>query len=173
MSQMDDYQGLGLPSVRIRATFRAPLVALVGALVLAGTVFVGVAGASSGSVATNGALPLLAGTPPIYYCIGFPFGGTPAGYPTGEVVAHTNGVQNDTRVHVTFLNGLPDTQYVVSIACQKAIGTFTTNEQGNGATNIDAPGVTTGLFGDPSWFVDVRVNNTWDDYRVAGPFDVE
>ena len=98
----------------------------------------------SGPVAENGALPLLPGTPPIYYCVGFPFGGTPAGYPTGEVVAHTNVVQNDTRVHVTLLNGLPDTQYVVSIACQRAIGTFTTNGAGNGATNIDAPGVTSG-----------------------------
>ena len=102
-----------------------------------------------------------------------PFGGTPVGYPTGEVVAHTNVVQNDTRVHVTLLNGLPDTQYVVSIACQRAIGSFNTNDQGNGATNIDAPGVTTGLFGDPNWFVDVRVTNTWDDYRVAGPFGVQ
>ncbi len=152
---------------------RALVVGLFGALVLAGAVFGGVAGASSGPVAENGALPLLPGTPPIYYCIGFPFGGTPAGYPTGEVVAHTNVVQNDTRVHVTLLNGLPDTQYVVSIACQRAIGTFTTNDAGNGATNIDAPGVTTGLFGDPNWFVDVRVNNTWDDYRVAGPFVVQ
>ena len=70
----------------------------------------------------------LPGTPPIYYCIGFPFGGTPVGYPTGEVVAHTNVVQNDTRVHVTLLNGLPDTQYVVSIACQRAIGSFNTND---------------------------------------------
>ena len=146
---------------------------LAGALALAGTVFVGAAGASSGPVAENGALPLLPGTPPIYYCIGFPFGGTPVGYPTGEVVAHTNVVQNDTRVHVTILNGLPDTQYVVSIACQRAIGSFNTNDQGNGATNIDAPGVTTGLFGDPNWFVDVRVTNTWDDYRVAGPFGVQ
>ena len=72
-----------------------------------------------------------------------------------------------------FSTGLPDTQYVVSIALQRAIGTFTTNDAGNGATNIDAPGVTTGLFGDPNWFVDVRVNNTWDDYRVAGPFVVQ
>lgn len=173
MYQTDDYQGLGLSSGRVRAMCRALVVGFFWALVLAVTVFGGVAGASSGPVAENGALPLLPGTPPIYYCIGFPFGGTPAGYPTGEVVAHTNVVQNETRVHVTLLNGLPDTQYVVSIACQRAIGTFTTNGAGNGATNIDAPGVTTGLFGDPNWFVDVRVNNTWDDYRVAGPFVVQ
>jgi hypothetical protein len=32
------------------------------------------------------------------------------------------------------------------------------NDQGDGATNVDAPCVTTGLFGDPNWFVDVRVN---------------
>ena len=144
MYQTDDYQGLGLSSGRVRAMCRALVVGFFWALVLAVTVFGGVAGASSGPVAENGALPLLPGTPPIYYCIGFPFGGTPAGYPTGEVVAHTNVVQNETRVHVTLLNGLPDTQYVVSIACQRAIGTFTTNGAGNGATNIDAPGVTTG-----------------------------
>jgi hypothetical protein len=170
MSQTAEYQGPELTSQRIRKIFRIPVAALAGALVLAATAFGGVAAASSGKGAENGALPLLPGNPPIYYCIGFPFGGTPAGYPTGEVVAHTNVVQNDTRVHVTLLNALPDTQYVVSIACQREIGTFTTNDQGNGATNIDAPGVTTGMFGDPRWFVDVRVNDTWDDYRVAGPF---
>ena len=76
----------------------------------------------------TGACRRCPGAPPIEYCIGFPFGGTPAGYPTGEVVAHTNVVQNDTRVHVTILNGLPDTQYVVSIACQRAIGSFNTND---------------------------------------------
>lgn len=173
MSLTGGHQGIRLPPGRIRVTCRAALVALVRALVLAGTVFGGVAEASSGPAAENGALPLLPGTPPIYDCIGFPFGGTPASYPTGEVVAHTNPVQNDTRVHVTLLNGLPDTQYVVSIACQRAIGTFTTNDQGNGATNIDAQGVTTGPFGDSNWFVDVRVNNTWTDYRVAGPFGVK
>ena len=67
MSQTDDYQGLGLTSGRVRAMFRALLAALIGALVLAGTVFGGVAEASSGPVAENGALPLLPGPPPIYY----------------------------------------------------------------------------------------------------------
>jgi hypothetical protein len=169
MLETSNNQGPALSSRRVRAMFRPPLAALAGALVLAATAFGGIAVANSGPVG-SWARPLLPGNPPIYYCIGFPFGGTPAGYPTGVVVAHTNVVQNDTRVHVTLVKGLPDTQYVVSIACQRVIGTFTTNDQGNGATNIVTPGVTTGMFGDPHWFVDVRVNNSWDDYRVAGPF---
>jgi hypothetical protein len=170
MLETTNDQGPERTARRVRTMFRQPLAALAGALVLAATAFGGIAVANSGPVAGNWARPLLPGNPPIYYCIGFPFGGTPAGYPTGEVVAHTNVLQNDTRVHVTLVKGLPDTQYVVSIACQRVIGTFTTNDQGNGATNIVTPGVTTGMFGDPHWFVDVRVNNSWDDYRVAGPF---
>ena len=127
MSQTGDYQGLGLPSRRIRAMLRAAFVALAGALVLAGRMFVGAARASSGPVAEIGACRF-ARHPTDLLLHWLPFGGTPPGYPTGEVVAHTNVVQNDTRVHVTLLNGLPDTQYVVSIACQRAIGSFNTND---------------------------------------------
>jgi hypothetical protein len=78
--------------------FRAALVALVEALVLAETVFGGAAGASSGPAAENVALPPLPGTPTDLQLHWLSFWRHSCGYPTGEVVAHTNAVQNDTRV---------------------------------------------------------------------------
>ena len=78
-------------------------------------------------------------------------------------------MQNDTRVHVTLLNGVPDATYYVAIACQRFIGNLTTNDQGNGAANIDAQGVTSGPF-----YVDLGIGDgtqSWTtDYRIAGPF---
>jgi hypothetical protein len=91
------------------------------------------------------------------------------GTDSGVVVAHTNAVQNDTRVHVTLLDGVPNSTYYVAIACQRYIGTLTTNGQGTGTANIDAPGVTNGSF-----YVDLGIGDgTQDgttDYRIAGPF---
>ena len=121
----------------------------------------GVAVADSGQDADNGSAPLLAGTT---HCTdGIP------GTDSGVVVAHTNILQDDTRVHVTLLNGQPNQTYYVAIACQRYIGTLTTNNEGNGTANIDAPGVTSGAF-----YVDLGIGDGSQDgtmdYRIAGPF---
>lgn len=137
---------------------RSVLTGVVAAGCLAVT---GVAAANSGQDADNGSAPLLHGTT---HCIS----GT-AGTDSGVVVVHTNTLQNDTRVHVTLLGGLPNQTYYVAIACQGYIGSLTTNSQGNGAANIDAPGVTEGSF-----YVDLGVGDGSQsgtaDYRIAGPF---
>lgn len=145
-----------------KGMFRRKLLAvLVGVAASAGTSFVGVAMASSGQNAGNGIAPLLTGPGVLASECTTPSGGVPGGF----VVAHTNLQENATLVHVTLLGGLPDTTYVVSIACQREIGLFTTNNHGYGATNIEAPGATTGTYE-----VDVRVNGSFVDYREAGPF---
>jgi hypothetical protein len=120
----------------------------------------GVAAADPGQDADNGSAPLLHGTT---HCTN----GIP-GTDSGVVVAHTNTLENDTRVHVTLLGGEPNQTYYVAIACQRYIGTLTTNSQGNGTANIDAPGVTVGTF-----YVDLGIGNggpSTVDYRIAGPF---
>ena len=121
----------------------------------------GVALADAGQDADNGTAPLLHGT---VHCVN----GVP-GTDSGIVVAHTNSVQNDTRVHVTLRSGVPDSTYYVAIACQRYIGTLTTNDQGNGAANVDAAGVTTGTF-----YIDLGIGDGSQagtaDYRIAGPF---
>lgn len=123
--------------------------------------FSGVAVAASGQDADNGNAPLLRGTA---HCVN----GVP-GTDSGVVVAHTNVIQNDTRVHVTLRDGVPDSTYYVAIACRRYIGSLTTNDQGIGTANIDAPGVEAGPF-----YVDLGIGggtvfNTID-YRIAGPF---
>lgn len=117
----------------------------------------GVAAANPGQGGGNGSAPLLHGT---VHCVN----GTP-GTNSGRVVVHTSAKRNDTRVHVTLLRGLPNTTYYVAIACQRYIGTLTTNRSGNGTANIDAPGTTSFPF-----YVDFGVVPTAADYRIAGPF---
>jgi hypothetical protein len=119
------------------------------------------AGASPGQGGANGTAPLLHGT---VHCVK----GTGATN-SGVVVVHTSAKRNDTRVHVTLLRGMPNSTYYVAIACQRSIGSLTTNRRGNGTANIDASGVTTFPF-----FVDLGVGDGSQagtaDYRIAGPF---
>lgn len=117
----------------------------------------GVAAASPGQGGGNGTAPLLHGTA---HCVK----GTP-GTKSGVVVVHTSAKRNDTRVHVVLLRGVPKTTYYVAIACQRYIGTLTTNRHGNGTANIDAPGTTSFPF-----YIDLGVVPTAADYRIAGPF---
>lgn len=120
-----------------------------------------VAGASPGQGGANGTARLLHGT---VHCVK----GTGATN-SGVVVVHTSAKRNDTRVHVTLLRGMPNSTYYVAIACQRSIGSLTTNRRGNGTANIDASGVTTFPF-----FVDLGVGDGSQagtaDYRIAGPF---
>lgn len=62
---------------------------------------------------------------------------------TGLVVLHSDPAQGDTRIHVTLLNGTPDSAYVVELNCALAVHapSFTTNRQGNGAGEFDFPEV--------------------------------
>ena len=121
----------------------------------------GVAAADPGQGGGNGTAPLLHGT---VHCVK----GTP-GTSSGVVVVHTSAKRNDTRVHVTLLRGMPNSRYYVAIACQRFIGSLTTNRRGNGTANIDAPGATSFPF-----FVDLGVGDGSQagtaDYRIAGPF---
>lgn len=121
----------------------------------------GVAAAGPGQGGGNGTAPLLHGTA---HCTN----GTP-GTKSGVVVVHTSAKRNDTRVHVTLLRGMPNSTYYVAIACQRFIGSLTTNRRGNGRANIDAPGTTSFPF-----FVDLGVGDGSQagtaDYRIAGPF---
>lgn len=120
-----------------------------------------VAAANPGQGGGNGNAPLLHGT---VHCTP----GTP-GTKSGVVVVHTSSKRNDTRVHVTLRRGMPNSTYYVAIACQRFIGSLTTNRRGNGTANIDAPGATSFPF-----FVDLGVGNGSPggtaDYRIAGPF---
>jgi hypothetical protein len=121
----------------------------------------GVAAANPGQGGGNGTAPLVHGT---VHCVK----GTP-GTSSGVVVVHTSAKRNDTRVHVTLLRGMPNSTYYVAIACQRFIGSLTTNRRGNGTANIDAPGATSFPF-----FVDLGVGDGSQagtaDYRIAGPF---
>jgi len=133
-----------------------------GGLVAAAVISLsGVAGASPGEGGANGTAPLLHGT---VHCVK----GT-AGTNSGVVVVHTSAKRNDTRVHVTLLKGMPNSTYYVAIACQRFIGSLTTNRHGNGTANINASGATTYPF-----FVDLGVGDGSQagtaDYRIAGPF---
>jgi hypothetical protein len=60
---------------------------------------------------------------------------------TGLVVLHGDAAQNDTRVHVTLLNGTPDSVYVVELNCALLFNapSFRTNRQGNGGGEFDFP----------------------------------
>ncbi len=139
---------------------RRTLISVLAAAVC-GAIPAAVATASSGQDADNGNAPLLTGTT---HCTN----GVP-GTDSGVVVVHTNVIQNDTRVHVTLRNGVPNSTYYVAIACQRFIGSLTTNSQGTGTANIDAPGVTTGSF-----YIDLGIGDGTPagtaDYRIAGPF---
>ena len=108
-----------------------------------------------------GIAPLLHGTT---HCVK----GTPGTF-SGIVLVHTSARRNETRVHVVLLRGLPEKTYYVAIACQRYIGSLTTNRRGNGVANIDAPGSTNFPF-----FVDLGVGDGSQagtaDYRIAGPF---
>jgi len=121
----------------------------------------GVAAANPGQGGGNGTAPLLHGT---VHCVN----GTP-GTNSGVVVVHTSAKRNDTRVHVTLLRGMPNSTYYVAIACQRFIGSLTTNRRGSGTATIDAPGTTSFPF-----FVDLGVGDGSQagtaDYRIAGPF---
>lgn len=121
----------------------------------------GLAAASPGQGGGNGTAPLLHGT---VHCVK----GSP-GTNSGVVVVHTSAKRNDTRVHVTLLRGMPNSTYYVAIACQRFIGSLTTNRRGNGTATIDAPGATSFPF-----FVDLGVGDGSQagtaDYRIAGPF---
>lgn len=135
--------------------------AILGSLTVAACIsFSGIAAADASRNMGNGTAPLLHGT---VHCTK----GTP-GTNSGVVVVHTSARRNDTRVHVTLLKGVPNSTYYVAIACQRFIGSLTTNRRGNGAANIDAPGATSFPF-----FVDLGIGNGGPatvDYRIAGPF---
>ena len=122
----------------------------------------GVAAATPVQVGRNGTAPLLHGT---VHCVK----GT-TGTNSGVVVVHTSAKRNDTRVHVTLIKGMPNSTYYVAIACQRYIGSLTTNRRGYGTANIDAPGAT----GFP-FYVDLGVGDgsqaATADYRIAGPFN--
>lgn len=120
-----------------------------------------VAAANPGQGGANGTAPLLHGT---VHCAK----GT-GGTNSGVVVVHPSAKRNDTRVHVTLPGGMPKSTYYVAIACERFIGSLTTNRRGNGTANIDASGVTSFPF-----FVDLGVGDGSQagtaGYRIAGPF---
>jgi hypothetical protein len=99
--------------------FRAALVALVEALVLAETVFGGAAGASSGPAAENVALPPLPGTPTDLQLHWLSFWRHSCGLPNGRGCRpHESRAERHARLHHPS-GRTADTRHVVSIAARE------------------------------------------------------